>query len=88
VLEEVGEAGAAYALVEGPDVIPEVDSNEREAVVFVHDDDETVRHGELFVLEFGDFEGLGWRESVGGMGKGRKGEAEGKRERERAFGEG
>jgi hypothetical protein len=88
MFEEVSEAGATRALVEGADVIPEVYCDEWEAVVFVHDDDETVRHGELFILEFGDLEGLGWRERVGGVGNGRYSEAEGKREGERAFGEG
>ena len=75
VLEEVGEAGAAGALVERADVVPEVDGDERQAMVFVGEDDETVGHDELFVLEFGDLEGLGGRQSVGGVGDGCDGEA-------------
>jgi len=65
VLEEMGEAGAACSLVEGADVVPEVDGDEREAMVFVHEDDEAVGHDELFVLELGDFERPGCREGVG-----------------------
>ena len=70
VFEEVGEAGAAGALVERADVIPEVDGDEGEAVVFVHEDEEAVGHDEFFVLEFGDFEGLGGWKSVGGICEG------------------
>ena len=75
VLEEVGEAGAAGTLVEGADVIPEVDGYERKAMVFVGEDDEAVRQGELFVLEFGDFEGLCGREGVCGVCDGGDGES-------------
>jgi hypothetical protein len=85
VLEEVGEAGAAGALIERPDVIPEIDGDEREAVVHMHEDDEAVGHGELFVFDFGNFEGLGGWKSVGSVGDGHKGEAERKRDGERAF---
>ena len=70
VLEEVGEAGATGALVERTDVIPEVDGDEWEAMIFVHEDEQAVGHDELFVLEFGDFEGLGRRESVCSVGDG------------------
>ena len=75
VFEEVGEAGAARALVERPDVVPEVDGDERETVVFVHDDDETVGHDEFLVLEFGDLQGPGGRQSVGSVGYRCNGEA-------------
>jgi hypothetical protein len=75
VLEEVGKAGAAGTLVERADVVPEVDGYEGEAVVFVSEDDEAVGQGELFVLELGDFEGLGRGEIVGGVGDGGEGEA-------------
>ena len=85
VFEEVGEAGAASALVQRADVIPEVDGDEREAMVFVHEDDETVGHGVGFVLELGDLEGLGCREGVGGMSNGCKGETEEERRGRGAF---
>ena len=85
VLEEMGEAGAAGALVEGADVIPEVDGDEREAMVFVHVDDETVGHGVGFVLELGDLEGLGCREGVGGVGDRCEGETEEERRGRGAF---
>jgi hypothetical protein len=75
VFEEVGEAGAAGSLVERADVVPKVDGDERQAMVFVGEDDETVGHDELFVLEFGDLQGLGGRQSVGGVGYRRNGEA-------------
>jgi len=67
VLEEMSEAGAAGALVEGADVIPEVDGDEREAMVFVHEDHETVGHDKFFALEFGGLEGLSRREVIGGI---------------------
>jgi hypothetical protein len=76
VLEEVGEAGAAGALVERADVVPEVDGYERESVVFVQEEDETIRHGELFVLEFRDLQRLGWRQSIRGAGDWCEGESE------------
>jgi hypothetical protein len=66
VFEEMGEAGAAGALVEWADVVPEVDGDEREAMVFVGDDDETVGHGELLELELRELEGRGWRERLCG----------------------
>ena len=66
VFEEMGEAGAAGALVERADVVPEVDGDEREAMVFVGDDDETVGHGELLELELRELEGRGWRERLRG----------------------
>ena len=75
VFEEVGEAGAAGTLVERADVVPEIDGDEGQAVVFVREDDETVGQGELFVLEFGDLERLGRGEGVGGVGDGGEGEA-------------
>jgi hypothetical protein len=74
VLEEVGEAGAAGALVERADVIPEVDGDEREAMVFVCEDDETIGEGELFVFELWDLERLCGREGVGGICDGGEGE--------------
>ena len=75
VLEEVGEAGAAGALVERADVVPEVDGDEGEAMVFVGEDDEAVGQGELFVFEFGDLERLGGGQSVGGVGGGCEGQS-------------
>jgi hypothetical protein len=75
VFEEVGEAGAAGTLVEGADVVPEVDGYQGQTMVFVGEDDEAVGEGELFVLELGDFEGLGRGEIVGGAGDGGEGEA-------------
>ncbi len=87
VLEEMGEAGAAGSLVERADVIPEVNGYEREAVVFVHEDDETVGHDVLFVLQLRDFERLRWWQSIGGVGKGCEGETEEERRGRGAFGE-
>jgi hypothetical protein len=75
VLEEMGEAGAAGALVERADVVPEVDGYEGQAMVFVSEDDEAVGQGEFFVLELGDLEGLGRGEIVGSTGDGGEGEA-------------
>ena len=43
VLEEVREAGAARLLVGGPDVIPEVDRDERQPVVLGQDHAQPVR---------------------------------------------
>jgi len=85
VLEEVGEASASCALVERTDVVPEIDSDEGQAVVFVHEDDETVGHDEFFVLEFRDFERLRWWESIGGAGEGCNGESEQERGGGHAF---
>jgi hypothetical protein len=59
VLEEVGEAGAAGTLVERADVVPEVDGDEREAVIFVGDDLEAVGEGVGLVLDLGELEGFG-----------------------------
>jgi hypothetical protein len=73
VLEEMGEPGAAGALVERTDVIPEVDGDEGEAVVDMHEDHEAVGHRELFVFEFGNLERLGCWERIGGIGEGRDG---------------
>ena len=86
VLEEMGEAGAAGALVERADVIPEVDGDERQAMVFVGDDDETVGHDELFVLELGDLEGLGRWKRIGGICAGCGDETEQERGGSHAFG--
>ncbi len=88
VLEEMGEAGAASALVEGADVIPEVDGDERQAVVLMHQDDETVRHHEPFVLELGNLERLGRGERVGSTGDGCSNETGQQRDCERALGKG
>ena len=80
VLEEVGEAGAAGALVEGADVVPEVDGDEGQAVIFVGDDGEAVGEGVLLVLNLGELDGGG--ESGGGEGAeeaGGEGGAEGHR---------
>ena len=68
VFEEMGEAGAAGTLVERADVVPEIDGDEWQAVVFMREDDEAVGQGELFVLEFGDLEGLGGGEGIGSVG--------------------
>jgi hypothetical protein len=76
VFEKVGEAGAAGALVEWADVVPEVYGYEWEAMVFVGEDDEAVGEGELFVFELGDLEGLCGGEGVGGVCDGGKGETE------------
>jgi hypothetical protein len=46
VLEQVREAGAAGALVPRPDVVPDVDRDDRHGTVLVHDDRETVRQRE------------------------------------------
>jgi hypothetical protein len=54
-------------------------------MVLVHENDETVGHGELLVLELGHLEGLGRRECVGSMGDGCEGETEQQRCRERDF---
>jgi hypothetical protein len=75
VLEEVGKTGAAGTLVERADVVPEVDGYEGQAMVFVGEDDESVRQGELFVLELGDLEGLGRGKGVGCVRDGGEGEA-------------
>jgi hypothetical protein len=75
VLEEVSEASAAGTLVEWADVVPEVDGYERQTMVFMREDDESVRQGELFVLELGDLQGLGRGEIVGSPGDGCDGEA-------------
>jgi hypothetical protein len=75
VLEEVGEAGAAGTLVERADVVPEVDGYERQAMVFMREDDESVGQGELFVLQLRDLQGLGRGEIVRSPGDGCDGEA-------------
>ena len=76
VFEEMGEAGAAGALVERADVIPEVDGDEGKTVVFVHEDDEAVWQDELLVLQLRHFQGFGWRERVCCAGAGYEGDAE------------
>ena len=76
VLEEVGEAGAAGALVERADVIPEVDGDQRQAMVFVGEDDQAVGQREFLVLELGDLQRLCGREGVCCAGAGREGDAE------------
>ena len=53
VLEEVSKPGAAGALIERTDVVPEIDCDERQAMVLVGKDDQAVRQSVLFVLEFG-----------------------------------
>jgi hypothetical protein len=75
VLEEMGEASAAGTLVERADVVPEVDGDEGQAVIFVGEDDESVGQGELFVFKLGDLERLCCGEIVGGFGDGGEGEA-------------
>ncbi len=71
----MGEAGAAGTLVEWAYVVPEVDGYERQAMVFMQEDDESVRHGELFVLQLGDLQGLCRGEIVRSPGDGCDGEA-------------
>ena len=53
VFEEVGEAGAAYFLILGADMVPDVDRHQRNRVVFVEDDVEAVGQSELF-KRYGD----------------------------------
>jgi hypothetical protein len=66
VLEEVGEAGAACTLIERTDVVPEIDCDERQAMVFVSEDDEAVGEGVLIVFELGELQRLGGRQIVCG----------------------
>jgi hypothetical protein len=75
VLEEVGEAGATGALVERADVIPEVYGHERQAMIFMQEDDESVGHGVFFVLQLRDLQGLCRREIIRSPGDGCDGEA-------------
>jgi hypothetical protein len=49
MFEEMREAGAAGALVLGADVIPDVDGDHRQLVIFVNDDIEPVAEGFLGV---------------------------------------
>jgi hypothetical protein len=86
VFEEMGKAGTTRALVQRADVIPKVDGDQREAVIFMHDDDETVGHRELFVLELGNLQRLGSGEAVRSVSDGCDGERKQKRGGERAFG--
>ena len=65
MFEEVGEAGAAGALVEGADVVPEVDGDEGEAVVDVGDDGEAVGQGVLLELDLGELERFRGRRGEG-----------------------
>src|SRR5262249_21102386 len=53
VLEEVGEAGPARPLVLRADVIPEVDSDQREAAIEVEDEAQPVPQGVLGEAEVG-----------------------------------
>ena len=53
VFEQVGEAGPPGRLVRGADVIPEVDRDQRQRVVPMQDDFETVLQGVLLDLETG-----------------------------------
>ena len=69
VLEEMSEAGAAGALVERPDVIPEIDRDQRQAMVFMRDDEKAVGQSVLFVLQLRNLERLGGR----GLSQGRRG---------------
>jgi hypothetical protein len=86
VFEEMGEAGAAGALVERTNVIPEVNGDKGEVMVFVHEDEEAIGHDELFVLEFGDLEGLGRWKGVCGVDDGCSGKTEQQRGGGYAFG--
>ncbi len=86
VLEEVGEAGAAGALVERADVVPEIDGNEREAVVFVGDDREAVGQGEFLEGDFGGLEGGGGRERWGLGQPGESNDGKGGNSSEKALG--
>jgi hypothetical protein len=67
-------------------VVPEVDGYEGQAMVFVGEDDEAVGQGELFVLQLGDLQGLGGRQSVGGVGDRCNGHAAQQRGRDHTFG--
>ncbi len=53
VLEKVSEAGASGALVGRTDVIPQVDGDERQAVILGQNDLKTVLQRVLFVLDLG-----------------------------------
>ena len=81
VLEEVGEAGASGALVDRPDVVPEVDGDEGEAMVFVGEDDEAVGQFVLFVL-IRDLQGL----AAGRVSAALAARCEGKAEQQRGGG--
>jgi hypothetical protein len=49
MLEEMGKAGAAGTLVPGTNVIPDVDGDDRDVMVLVNDDVETI--GECLLEE-------------------------------------
>ena len=51
MLKQVREAGAARRLVGGPDVVPDVDGNQRQGVVLMQDHFEPVLQRVLVVLE-------------------------------------
>jgi hypothetical protein len=59
VFKEMSEAGVAYGFVGGAHVVPDIDGDEREAVIFGQNDLKAVV--ELVFLEFdlGDLQGLG-----------------------------
>jgi hypothetical protein len=56
VLEEVGEAGAPGALVQRADVVPQVDRDQRQPMIFPEDDLKSVRQRVLLILEIGNLE--------------------------------
>ena len=70
VLEEVGEAGLARDLVLGPDVVPEVDRDDRRQVVLGHDHAQAVV--ETLVAE-GDLGNGGGHGDLSDSGFGRRG---------------
>ena len=56
VLEQVREAGAAGLLVQRADVVPEVDSDQRQAMVFMRDDLQPVGQRVGLVLDLGQLQ--------------------------------
>ena len=50
MLEQMREAGFAALLVTRTDVIPEIDTDNRDAVVFVNEQSQTVRQHEFTML--------------------------------------